>query len=281
MHTSNEDAWQVYSPSSLISTASERLYTEKLLAHYQHSLLTQPDALEYLSHDLGLNHPRVLEEFRLGFADRTLSHKLSPQGTFERDMSTGLYQRLQLFKGNGHEALRGMIVVPLFGASGELVGAYGKRKAAYPLEKQGETYWAVSQDVRGYFFNQRILGSFDQVILCETPFDVMSFYLAGVNNAISLLDFKYFDEAHINNLLEHKVSDVTVAFSRTPRGDRYCSHIRNKLQQFDIKVNKLQMVVGESVNSIWAKSRLFEQLTKEIAEYQCVGREAKCPSYFH
>ncbi|MFT5758318.1 MAG: type II secretory pathway component PulM [Alteromonadaceae bacterium] len=124
------------------------------------------------------------------------------------------------------------------------------------------------------------LASTSEVILCETPFDVMSLYIAQIKNAIALLDFKYFDKAHVNQLLENGVEAVKIAFSRTPIGDRYFAHVRRELQQVGIKVNKLDMFTGESVNSIWAKSLRLNMLVKELNGSQ-QDNDMSCPRTYH
>jgi len=280
MHPSTDIAWQGFSPSSLVSAETEQVWAEKLLGHYQKSLLSQPEAQKYLTLGLGLNDFGVLDEFRLGFSDRTLAEILPVRDTLEGDMVRGFYQRLQLVNGSGHEAYRGMIFVPLFDDNGELIASFGQRIAPYPLAVRGDTYWTVNSDIEGLFFNHHVLASDNQVILCETPFDVMSLHIAQIQNAIALLDFKYFNKAHVNQLLENGIEAVTIAFSRTPVGDRYFAHVRRELQQVGIKVNKLDMFTGESVNSIWAKSLRFNMLMKELNGSQ-QDNDMSCPRTYH
>jgi DNA primase len=280
MQPSTDIAWQGFSPSSLVSAETEQVWSEKLLEHYQKSLQSQPDANKYLTLGLGLNDSGVLDEFRLGFSDRTLAEILPERESLEGDMVRGFYQRLQLVKGNGHESYRGMIFVPLFDDNGELIASFGQRIAPYPLAVRGDTHWTVNADVEGLFFNHQVLATTNQVTLCETPFDVMSLHMAQTKNAIALLDFKYFNKAHVNQLLENGIEAVTIAFSRTPVGDRYFAHVRRELQQVGIKVNKLDMFTGESVNSIWAKSLRFNMLAKELSSSQ-QDNDMSCPRTYH
>ncbi len=280
MQPSTDIAWQGFSPSSLVSAETEQVWSEKLLEHYQKSLLSQPEAQKYLTLGLGLNDSGVLDEFRLGFSDRTLAEILPLRDTPEGDMVRGFYQRLQLVKGSGHETYRGMIFVPIFDGNGELIASFGQRIAPYPLAVRGDTHYTVQPDIEGLFFNHQALGASNHVILCETPFDVMSLYIAQIQNAIALLDFKYFNEAHVNQLLENGIEAITIAFSRTPVGDRYFAHVRRELQQVGIKVNKLDMFTGESVNSIWAKSLRFNMLIKELNGPQ-LNNDMSCPRIYH
>ncbi len=280
MHPSTDIAWQGFSPSSLVSAETEQVWAEKLLGHYQMSLQSQPKALKYLTLGLGLNDTGVLDEFRLGFSDRTLAEILPVRDTLEGDMVRGFYQRLQLVNGSGHEAYRGMIFVPIFDGNGELIASFGQRIAPYPLAVRGDTHWTVNADVEGLFFNHHVLASTSNIILCETPFDAMSLHIAQIQNAIALLDFKYFNKAHVNQLLENGIEAVTIAFSRTPVGDRYFAHVRRELQQVGIKVNKLDMFTGESVNSIWAKSLRFNMLMKELNGSQ-QNNDMSCLRTYH
>jgi len=282
MHPSTNPEWQVYSPSSLVTAETELTWQETLIDHYQSSLLTQPEALKYLTLGLGLNDTEVIDEFRLGFVDRTLAHRLPERETLEGDMVRGYYQRLQLIKGvTGHEVYRGMIFVPIFDANGELIASFGQRIASYPLAVRGENHYTVQPEIEGLFFNHQALGASSYVILCETPFDVMSLHMAQIKNAIALLDFKYFDKAHVNQLLENGIEAVTIAFSRTPVGDRYFAHVRRELQQVGIKVNKLDMFTGESVNSIWAKSLRLNVVFNELQGHQQEQQPPPCPPTYH
>ncbi|MGB0923547.1 MAG: toprim domain-containing protein [Marinomonas sp.] len=281
MHPSTSNEWQVYSPSSLVTPDTELVWQEKLISHYQASLKTHPDALNYLSLGLGLNDAMVFDEYRLGFVDRTLARQLPERGTLEGEMVRGYYQRLQLIKGvTGHEVYRGMIFVPILDDNGELIASFGQRIAPYPLAVRGDTHYTVQPDIEGLFFNHQVLATSRQVILCETPFDVMSLSIAGVKNAIALLDFKYFDKSHVNQLLEHGVESVTIAFSRTPIGDRYFAHVRRVLAEVGIKVTKLEMFVGESINSIWAKSLRFNKVMNELQVHQ-QEEQPSCPPTYH
>lgn len=258
----NEIQWQVYSPSSLLSQETEYQYTEMLVLHYESSLRSAPTALDYLSRVLALNETEILNNFRLGFADRSLPKSLVD--TAEEEAIRGVYQRHGLFKPNGRERFRGMLFVPIFDENGDLAGAFGQRIADFPLNKRTETDYAVRPDVSGLFFQHEAMKTFNHVLLCESPFDVMSLHAVGIHNAIALLDFKYFDDEHLSNLLEHDIESVTIAFSRTSVGDRYFAHIRRLLEGIDIKVDKLEGVIGESVSSIWSKSNMMDRLMLQI-----------------
>lgn len=269
MHTHSNELWQSFSPSSLITPEVERYYAQELVNFYRERLIATPRAYKYVTRLLGLHDENVLDGFRIGFCDRKYTISLPPSGTPKGDRARGYYERLAIINGEtGHEAYRGMVFVPLFDNNGELMGGYGQRVAQFPLAQRGHVLWGLRHGIEGYFFNQSILSSFQHIVLCASPFDVLSFCHAGINNALSLLDFTYFDDAHLCRLLDHDVSEATIAFPRTGQGDRYFAHMRRKLEDVDIKVNKLELVVGESVNSLWAQSQRFSFVLNELSGYQ-------------
>ena len=266
MQLSTND-WQAYSPSTLISAELEAHYAKQVVDYYHESLLSNPEAMDYVSKEVGIHNVDVLKEFDVGFVDRTFPLTLPERETINGEMARGFYERIGLINGEtGHEAFRGMLFVPIFDDEGSLIGAYGQRKAAFPVAKRGNTHWSIMHDAKGRFFNHAALASFEHIILCETPFDVISLNLGGYHNVISLIDFTYFDDEHLCELLEHNIEKVTIAFSNTSRGSRYFAHVRRKLIEMDIEVTKLEMSSGESVGSIWAKSQLFTRLTRKLDE---------------
>lgn len=264
MTTQTEMQWQLYSPSSLLTLETENRYTELLVSHYESSLLSNPRAQAFLGNVLELNDKETVQTYRLGFSDRSLPTSLPELGSMEGEAIRGVYQRFGLFKSNCRETFRGMLFVPIFDENGDLAGAFGQRIADFPLRQRADTDFAVRPDVTGLFFQHEAMKTYKHVLLCESPFDVMSLYAKGINNAIAILDFKYFDDDHLSNLLEHDVASVTIAFSRTSAGDRYFAHVRRLLEGVDIKVDKLEGVVGESISTIWSKSKMMDRLIGQI-----------------
>lgn len=281
MESQLHNQWLVYSPSSLLSQEMEYQYTEMLVSHYASSLQSDHAAQHFLSSVLELNDVEVLETFRLGFADRSLSKAF--MNTAEEEAIRGVYQRFGLFKPNGRERFRGMIFVPIFDGNGELAGAFGQRIASFPLIKRAETDYTVRPDVTGLFFQHEAMKTFKHVLLCESPFDVICLHAAGVYNAIAMLDMSYFDDEHLSNLLEHDVESVTIAFSRTPSGNRYYAHVRRLLEGVDIRVDKLEGVIGESISSVWSKSKMMSRVLGQIDASQAAQthtNERLCPHSF-
>ena len=99
---------------------------ESVVEHYHEALKQTPEAQQYLARR-GLQSAEMVEQFRLGFANRTLGYGL-PQ----KDRSTGAelrgrLQRLGIFRESGHEHFNGSVVIPIFNREGEVVQMYGRK----------------------------------------------------------------------------------------------------------------------------------------------------------
>lgn len=89
----------------------------QVVAYYHQTLLNEPEALTYLE-KRRLNHPELVSLFKLGYANRTLGYRLP-----EKKIKAGAEVRAQLqavgvLRSNGHEHLRGSLVVPVISPDG-------------------------------------------------------------------------------------------------------------------------------------------------------------------
>ena len=89
----------------------------RVVDHYHATLRESAEARAYLQ-ARGLEHPEVVEHFRLGLANRTLGYKL-PQGRVKDGaaLRTKLME-LGVYRESGHEHFSGCLVIPLFDAGG-------------------------------------------------------------------------------------------------------------------------------------------------------------------
>jgi hypothetical protein len=265
--------WQVYSPSTLMSDDSEYQHVELVLSYYRQSLATNTKAKRYLQTRRGLNIDQLADEFSLGFVDRTLAHHLPKLDSFEGEMVRGLLQRYGLIKQNGKEVFLGMVFLPIF-FGGRFIGAYGHRISKYVSRDVPQSISVCAY--AGYFYQHSTLTQYQTIVLCESPFDVLSLWCAGVHNAVALLNYKQFSMDHIHELTTQGVLEVTIAFPHTPTGNRYYAVVNNALQKAGIITSKAKLAVGESISSTWAKSRLFEPILAQLQLPTPKLKEGKC-----
>lgn len=148
---------------------------------YYHSALKQsPDALAYLQ-NRGLVSADMIDVFKLGYADRTLTYRLPPgQNVAGREIRARL-QALGVYRSSGHEHLNGCIVVPVIGMEdgampeqgGQVMQLYGRRIAPnskIPGDQPRHMY--LPRPLKGVW-NEAALVASREIILCESLIDAM------------------------------------------------------------------------------------------------------------
>jgi len=93
----------------------------QVIDYYHRVLEESPDALGYLARRR-IDHPEVIETFRLGFADRTLGLRLPDKRRREGAEVRGRLEALGIFRASGHEHLAGSLVIPVMGRGRERGG---------------------------------------------------------------------------------------------------------------------------------------------------------------
>jgi DNA primase len=104
-------------PPSLLSSVT---------AFYAQTARESSEVAAYLS-KRGLDHPGLMDRFRLGYANRTLGLWLPDKQLAAGAKVRGALQRLGVLRTSGHEVLRGSLVVPVCDASGAVVQLYGRK----------------------------------------------------------------------------------------------------------------------------------------------------------
>ena len=93
-------------PAPVAVDAGEQQLLNQVVGYYHETLKTSPEALAYLK-SRGIDHPEVIDRFKLGFANRTLGLRL-PESN--RKAGSAIRERLQkigLVRASGHEHFNG------------------------------------------------------------------------------------------------------------------------------------------------------------------------------
>ena len=98
----------------------------RVVDYYHATLKASPEALAYLT-ARGLDHPEVIDAFRLGYANRTLGYQLPIKQLKAGAEIRGALQRIGVLRESGHEHFNGSLVVPVVTPAGEIAEVYGKR----------------------------------------------------------------------------------------------------------------------------------------------------------
>ena len=172
-----------------LAMRKKRLYEVLELAssYYQHSLLKNPHALEYVFKKRGLNK-QIVQDFKLGYAPTTgdaLVQFLVRKG-FTRDELTdaGLTNRF------GGDLFRGRMMVPLMDPSGRVVGFTARVLVDEPnapkyLNTPQTLLYDKSRHVFGLSQAKESIRTTDQAVIVEGNMDVVSSHQAHVKEVVA------------------------------------------------------------------------------------------------
>ena len=182
---------------------------------YYHSRLKQsPDALEYLQKRFITDH-EAIERFKIGFVDRTLGLRLPPkQGNKAGNEIRTRLKELGVTRETGHEHFRGCITFPLTDDTGRIQQIYGRRID----NKSKAKHFYLSQPMGGVL-NLEAFTACDELILCESVIDALTFWCAGFRNVTTIYGTNGLTEDMVCALQVHDIKRVLLAYDADDAGD--------------------------------------------------------------
>ena len=180
-------------PAPLKPEADDQEALGQVVAYYHSALKESPEALRYLE-SRGLAHPEMIGRFKLGFANRTLGYRLPEKNRKAGAEMRGRLQRLGILRESGHEHFNGSIVVPIFSLAGDVLGMYG-RKITPNLREGTPLHLYLPGPHRGVW-NEEALEASQEIILCESLIDALTFWCAGFRNVTASYGVGGFTEDH-------------------------------------------------------------------------------------
>jgi DNA primase catalytic core len=106
-------------PAPVALDADDQALLDQVVGYYHETLKASPEALAYLK-ARGIDHPEVVEKFRLGFANRTLGLRLPDKRRKEGAQIRERLEKLGLYRDSGHEHFNGSLVIPVFDEQGHV-----------------------------------------------------------------------------------------------------------------------------------------------------------------
>jgi len=115
-------------PPLIDATADDKKLLGTVVSYYHRTLKESPEALRYLE-KRGLRSGELVDRFRLGYANRTLSLHLPASNRAAGEAQRTRLKELGILRNQkpGHEHFNGSLVVPVFNLAGEVVEMYGRR----------------------------------------------------------------------------------------------------------------------------------------------------------
>lgn len=161
--------------------------TRLAAAYYQHSLLKNPRALEYVFKKRGLTKQTVAD-FRIGYAPEqgsALVKFLARKGFSKKDLAdAGLTNRF------GSDLFRGRMMVPLLDEGGQAIGFTGRiivddPEAPKYLNTPATLLYDKSRHIFGFSQAKEAIRTSDYSVLVEGNLDVVSSHQAGVKAVVA------------------------------------------------------------------------------------------------
>jgi DNA primase len=219
---------------------------ERVVDFYASTLHESPEALGYLE-KRGIGNEEAIRTFRLGYANRTLGYRLPERNRRAGAELRGRLERLGVYRASGHEHLAGSIVVPLFDEGGRVVQLYG-RKVLDNLRPGTPMHLYLPGPQRGVW-NRAALASGDEMILCESLIDALTFWCAGLRNVTTAYGVEgYTDELH-EALVAAGIRTVRIAFDRDEAGDRGAAKVSERLAAAGITTYRVVFPHGLDANA--------------------------------
>lgn len=217
--------------------ADDQNLLAQVVAYYQQTLKDTPEALDYLR-GRGITSPQVIDAFRLGYSDRSLGLKLPSKAVVAGKTIRERLQGLGLFRESGHEHLRGSITVPVPAADGSnrIVDIYG-RKVRDNL-RAGTAKHVNLNDRREGVLNVAAFAAVDEVVLCGSVWDALTFWSHGFRNVTAM-----FGPDKLTDDILAAFAEFSIKRILTP-----CQPVIQRLMQAGLEVFTIQLPVGQDVN---------------------------------
>lgn len=238
-------------PPPVEAAAADAEVLGQVAGYYHETLKESPEALAYLE-SRGLVHPELIETFQLGFANRTLGYRLPAKTSKAGRELRGRLQRLGVLRKTGHEHFNGSLVVPVFDAEGRVVEMYG-RKITSKLRKGTPLHLYLPGPHRG-IFNLPALAASQEVILCESLIDALTFWCAGFRHVTAAFGTHGFTGELADAFESSGVRRVLIAYDRDAAGDRAAETLAKRLLAARIGCWRVRFPKGMDANEYALKT---------------------------
>jgi DNA primase len=248
-------------PSPVDRTAADDELLSQVAGYYHRTLLESPEALAYLS-SRRIEHPDVVTTFQLGYANRTLGYRLPEKNRKDGAELRGRLQALGVFRPSGHEHFSGSLVVPICDATGRVAEMYG-RKIRADLRPGTPSHLYLPGPHAGVFNLAAVLAS-EEVILCESLVDAMTFWCAGFRHMTAAFGTEGFTDDMRDALTNNSVRRVLIAFDRDEAGDKAARRVAELLMASGIECFRVELPGGADVNDV---AREAANVTDALGRY--------------
>ena len=232
-------------PPPVAGDADDAVLLAQVVGYYHETLKNSPEALAYLK-ARGLDHPELIDRFKLGFANRTLGLRLPQANRAAGAEIRGRLQKLGVLRESGHEHFNGSLVVPVYDEQGAVSEIYG-RKITPNLRPGTPLHLYLPGPHRGVW-NREALAASKEIILCEALIDAMTFWCAGFRNVTTAYGVEGFTDEILAAFKRHGTERVLIAYDRDAAGDKAAGKLAERLMREGIECWRIQFPHGMDAN---------------------------------
>lgn len=225
----------------LDAQADDQKLLAQVVEYYQKSLKETPAALDYLR-GRGITHGQALDQFRIGYANRTLGLKLPGKHLKSGRQIRSRLETLNIFRPKtGHEHFNGCVVLPVYAADGtrRIVDLYGRKILGSRLRKGTPLHMHMAEQRGGVWNLESFSGRGGEMIVCPSIFDALMFWCHGFRNVTCIFGHEAISEDHMAAFREFNIKRVM-----TP-----CKAITPMLLEAGIDCYLLKFPTGLDANS--------------------------------
>ena len=230
-------------PAPVALDAGEQELLDQVMGYYHETLLTAPEALAYLERR-GIASPELIEQHRLGFANRTLGLRLPATRLKAGAELRGRLQKIGVLRDSGHEHFNGCLVVPVIDEAGHVTEVYG-RKITEGVNPPLHLY--LPGPHRGVWNVRGLVGQ-AEVVLTEALIDAMTFWCAGYRNVTAAYGVEGLTDDHLAAFKRCGVRRVLIAFDRDDAGERGAEKAAERLMAEGLECYRVQFPRGMDAN---------------------------------
>ncbi|MGA2433678.1 MAG: toprim domain-containing protein [Bryobacteraceae bacterium] len=231
-------------------SAEDGRVLQQVIDYYHDTLKQSPEALKYLR-NRSLDHPEMIDHFRLGFSNRTLGYRLPEKNRKAGAEVRGRLQQLGILRDTGHEHFTGSVVFPVFDLNGNVTEMYG-RKITPGLRPGTPLHMYLPGPHKGVW-NEEALVLAKEIILCESIIDALTFWCADYRNVTASYGANGFTPDHRAALKKHGTKKVLIAYDRDEAGEKAALALADELIGMGIDCYRVLFPKGMDANEYGSK----------------------------
>lgn len=229
----------------LATDADDAALLTSVVEYYHQRLKQSPQALEYLQ-TRGITSSEAIDTFQIGFVDRTLGLRLPYK---QIKAGAEIRERLKrigiLREKSGHEHLRGCVTFPLFSEASQAVQLYGRR--VDNGQRESGKHFYLERPHQG-IFNRQALMACDELILCESIIDALTFWCAGFRNVTTIYGTNGLTDEILQALKQHAIKRLLLAFDNDEAGNGAVEKHSPKFEALGIELFRIKFPAGQDAN---------------------------------